>query len=219
MLRPLLALVVTALDALLLALALGGWRALAGHPRALSLLGGWALSGVVLAALRPTRSRAAVAERPEGRLLLVALGLIPVLIPPFAAWTERLGWGALPGGDVLRWTGVALAVLGLAIRVLAMHQLGARFSPLLTVQPDHVLETRGLYARIRHPGYLGALLAALGAALAFGSAPALGPVALFAALMGARARREEALLEAHFGEAWRQHRSRTGAFLPGSGRR
>jgi protein-S-isoprenylcysteine O-methyltransferase Ste14 len=81
------------------------------------------------------------------------------------------------------------------------------------------LETRGLYAWIRHPGYLGAWLASLGAALAFGSGPALAPVLLFGALMAERARREEALLEEHFGEAWRRHRARTGGFLPGPGRR
>jgi protein-S-isoprenylcysteine O-methyltransferase Ste14 len=217
--RPLLVLVVTGLDALLLALALGGWRPLANHPRALALLACWALSGVVLAALRPPRSRVAVAEERESRLLLAALGLIPLLIPPLAAASERFGWGALPGGDALRWSGVGLAALGLAVRVTAMRQLGSRFSPLLTVQPDHVLETRGLYAWIRHPGYLGAWLASLGAALAFGSGPALAPVLLFGALMAARARREEALLEEHFGEAWRRHRGRTGGFLPRPGRR
>lgn len=212
--RPLFALGVTGLDAVLLALALGGWSALGSHPRALTLLGCWAVSGVVLAALRPPRNREAVAEAPEGRLLLVSLGLIPLAIPPLAAWSERVGWGPLPGGSVLRWSGVGLAALGLALRVVAMRQLGARFSPFLSVQPGHVLETRGLYARVRHPGYLGAWLAALGGALAFGSGPVLAPVLLFGALIAARARREEALLERHFGDDWRAHRARTGAFLP-----
>ena len=212
--RPGLALIAAALDAVLLALALGGWRALASHPRALALLACWAISGVVLAALRPSRSREVVAEARESRLLLVALGLIPLAIPPLAAWSERAGWGALPGGAALRWAGVGMAALGLLMRVIAMRQLGARFSPLLSVQPGHVLETRGLYARIRHPGYLGAWLAALGATLAFGSGPVLAAVLVFGALLATRARREEALLEQHFGDAWRAHRARTGAFLP-----
>ena len=213
--RPLAALLLTGLDALLLALALGGWPALRAHPRALALLACWAVANVVLAALRPPRSREAIAERRESRLLLASLGLIPVLIPPFAAWAERIAWSPLPGGPALGWSGVALTALGLGIRVAAMRQLGERFSPLLSVQPDHQLETRGLYARIRHPGYLGAWLAALGAALAFRSGPALAPVLLFGALLATRVRQEEALLEAHFGETWRAHRARTGAFFPG----
>ena len=33
--------------------------------------------------------------------LLASLGLIPMVIPPLAAWTERVDWGALPGGVLL----------------------------------------------------------------------------------------------------------------------
>ena len=214
LLRSLLALALTGLDAVLLALALGGAKALASHPPALALLGCWAVSGVTLAALRPSRSREQLAEAREGRWLLASLGLIPFAIPPLAAWSERAGWGPLPGGPALRWSGVGLAAFGLALRVVAMRQLGARFSPLLSVQPGHLLETHGLYARIRHPGYLVAWVAALGATLAFGSGPVLAPVLLFGALLAARARREEALLEQHFGDDWRAHRARTWAFLP-----
>jgi protein-S-isoprenylcysteine O-methyltransferase Ste14 len=67
---------------------------------------------------------------------------------------------------------------------------------------------------VRHPGYLGSLLACAGAMLAFGSALALPLVAAFALLLRARIAREEALLERHFGDEWRAYRARTGALLP-----
>ena len=95
-----------------------------------------------------------------------------------------------------------------------MRQLGARFSPLLGLQRDHALEITGLYAVVRHPGYLGSLLASWGAAIAFGSAMALPLAVLMTAFQWARVRREEALLASQFGDAWRAYAERTGALLP-----
>jgi protein-S-isoprenylcysteine O-methyltransferase Ste14 len=208
------AMVVSLIEAVILTWALGGFETLWRHARALALIGCWTISGVVLAASTPGRGREAVAKRAEGRIGLLALGLIPLVVAPLAAWGERIGAWPLPGGSVLRWAGVALAAAGLSLRVSAMARLGERFAPILTVQPGHRLETRGLYARIRHPGYLGAFLASLGAALAFGSALGLAPVAALAILLAARARREEEMLAEHFGEEWRRYRTRSGAFWP-----
>ena len=167
------ALVVVAIEAALLALGCGGVRALAVHPRALALLAVWAVSGIALALLRPVRGQD-VAERPTGQAaLLVALLLVPLFTPMLCAWAERVALWPLPGGAPLRWAGVALAAAGLATRIAAMARLGDRFSPLVALQREHALETRGLYARMRHPGYLGSWLANLGVVLAFGSAAGL----------------------------------------------
>jgi protein-S-isoprenylcysteine O-methyltransferase Ste14 len=210
----LLSLLVSALDAALLALALGGLGPLLSHPRALALVGCWTAAGLALALVRPARSREVAASTREPRVVLLLLGLLPFLTPPLAALGERIGAWPLPGGAALGWAGVALVAAGLGIRVAAMAQLGPRFSPLVAVQREHALETGGLYARVRHPGYLGAALATLGAVAAFGSGLGLLPLLPFLVLLGARARREEALLERHFGEAWRAYRARSGAFLP-----
>lgn len=211
------AFLVTAVDALLLALALGGAAALLGHPRALALLALWGGGSIALALLRPVRDRDPVEEQPEHRVLLLALLLVPLLTPAIAAWGERVGLWPLPGGPALRWAGVALSGIGLAVRIAAMAQLGARFSPIAALQRGHALETRGLYARMRHPGYLGSCLATLGAALAFGSALGLPWVLAMALLIGARTRREEALLERHFGDEYRRYRARTGRYFPRMG--
>ena len=208
------ALLATAFDALLLVLALGGLAPLLAHARALALLGVYAVSGVALALLRPVRSQDVTASVPDPPLTLLLLGVVPLLVPPLSALAERLAWWPLPGGDALRWAGVALAAAGLALRIAAMARLRDRFSPRLAVQRGHALETGGPYARVRHPGYLGTLLAALGAALTFGSAVGLLAVVPLAALLAARVRREETLLEGRFGEEWRRYRARTGAFLP-----
>ncbi len=210
----LLALMVTVLDAALLAGALGGIAALFAHHRALALLSLWTIGGVTLALLRPVRGHDAVAVERETPLVLLALFLIPLVTPPIAALGERLALVPFPWGGALRWTGVALSGAGLALRVAAMAQLGPRFSPRVALQREHALETRGLYARIRHPGYTGAWLASFGAVLAFGSALALPLVAAMGWLLWERAGREETMLERHFGEEYRSYRGRSGRFLP-----
>jgi|SRR5262245_24751144 len=209
-----LALLVTALDALLLAVALGGVVRLLAHPRAVTLLILWAIGAVTLALLRPVRGTAAATVERESPLVLIGLFLIPLLAAPLAALSERLAIGQLPGGDPVRWMGVALGGLGLAVRIVAMAQLGPRFSPLVALQKEHTLETGGLYARIRHPGYLGAWLAALGGALAFGGGISLPLVLIMGLLLSARAAREEAMLERRFGEDYRRYRAHSGRFVP-----
>jgi protein-S-isoprenylcysteine O-methyltransferase Ste14 len=208
-------------DAALFALALGGLAPLLAHPLALALLAIWTTANVVLAALRPVRRQDTVAERADARFVLIALGLLPLIAPPVSALGERLRWAAAPWdaipaplAETIAWAGVALTALGLAIRITAMTRLGARFSPLIAVQREHALETTGLYARVRHPGYLGTLLAITGAVLTFQSMLAWPLLAIMYAAQTARARREESLLENHFGDPYRAYKRRTGRFLP-----
>jgi protein-S-isoprenylcysteine O-methyltransferase Ste14 len=213
------------LDAALFALALGGPAALLSHPRALALLAAWYAAALTLAALRPVGTQDPVETRADQPLVMAVLFLVPLLGPPLSALGERLGlldgpWGALPQTARLAvtWLGVLIAVAGLVVRVAAMIRLGARFSPRITIQREHALETSGLYAHVRHPGYLGALLATGGAILAFASALAWPLFAILLLAQNSRAEREETLLEQRFGDAWRDYRARTGRFIPRLGR-
>ena len=208
------ALAVVALNALLLALGLGGIGALLSHTRALALLAIWAAGGITLALLQPVRRHDPQALKQESKLSLVMLLVLPMLTPPVAAWGARLGLFLDYARPPFEWAGVACVALGLAIRIAGMVRLGSRFSPLVAVQQDHALETHGIYAVVRHPGYLGALLACVGSMVAFGSAFAMQLVAAFAGLLLARIKREEVLLEQHFGEAFLDYRRRVGGLLP-----
>src|SRR5438105_1154138 len=199
-------------DALLLAIGVGGPVALVHHPRALALLGIWIVSAPLLAGPRaPAAAREEVRADP---LVLLLLTLIPLLTPLLSAVGERFGVWPLPGGMALRWTGVAISAAGFALRIAAMRRLGSRFAPVVALEHGHRLETGGVYARIRHPGYLGAWLGNLGIVLAFGSAAPLVLVAAMALVQLARIRNEERALEQRFGEAFREYRRRSGSFLP-----
>jgi protein-S-isoprenylcysteine O-methyltransferase Ste14 len=212
--RAAASLISTAIDALLLVPALGGFAALAAHTRALALLAIWAVLGMFLAVARPVRPAKPVAADADARWMFAALGIVPMLVAPVAALCERFGVLPLPGGDALRWGGVALSGLGLALRIAAMMQLGSRFAPIAAVQQEHALETRGLYSRMRHPGYLGSWLTAIGSACAFGSALGLLLPLAMLPMFYSRIRREERLLARHFGERFTEWRSRTGGLLP-----
>lgn len=201
------------LDAALLALGLGGPSWLARDPRAGALLAIWTAGGIALALRRPARGQDVAESRPDPAAMAVLL-LVPLLTPAAGAWAGRHAWATLPYANTVSWIGVAAVAAGLALRVRAMSVLGPRFSPLVALQREHALETGGVYAHVRHPGYLGALVACAGGAVAFGSAAALPLVAIMLAAQLARVRAEEALLAARFGEPWREYVRRTGSLLP-----
>ncbi|MBI5170282.1 MAG: isoprenylcysteine carboxylmethyltransferase family protein [Candidatus Eisenbacteria bacterium] len=209
----LLSLAWTALEAALLALGLGSFDRLTRDPRAIALLVLFAATGMLLSVRRPTRAQDMTEKRPDPAAMAV-LFVIPLVTPMIAAFGARAALFTLPHANTVSWCGVALVAAGLFVRISAMLQLGARFSPLVSLQREHALETRGWYAVVRHPGYLGALLATLGTSLAFGSALATPlPVLMFVA-QRLRIRDEEALLAERFGDEWREYARRTGALLP-----
>ena len=209
----LIVVVATLFDASLLAIGLGGFPALLHHLRALALLGVWAIGNAVITAVRPPMEKAESAEREP---LPVVLGLfaLPFAAAPLAAWGERAGI-ATPGSPVaFHWAAIGLAAIGLALRAAAMARLGLRFSPQVAIQHGHELETGGVYSRMRHPGYLGALLASTGAALTFGSLLGLIPIALLIPALAWRVQREDRMLEARFGNSFRSWKARTGGLWP-----
>jgi protein-S-isoprenylcysteine O-methyltransferase Ste14 len=66
----------------------------------------------------------------------------------------------------LALAGLSLIALGIATRTRAIAQLGKRYSHRIRL-PIESIEKSGMYARVRHPAYLGTLLVHLGVALVF----------------------------------------------------
>jgi protein-S-isoprenylcysteine O-methyltransferase Ste14 len=103
--------------------------------------------------------------------------------------------------------GLSLGALSLPLWIIARRQLG----PSFTVRAEaRQLVTRGLYARLRHPIYIFGGLAYLGVFLALQHWGLLAAYLVFSLVVqGMRARREDRVLEEHFGRAYREYRLRT----------
>ena len=93
--------------------------------------------------------------------------------------------------------------------------ISAGWRRLYVAQRQHVLATTGIYARIRHPQYVGFVLVMFGFLLQW---PTLVTLAMFPILtfMYARlARSEEREALSAFGGAYRSYMARVPAFIPG----
>jgi protein-S-isoprenylcysteine O-methyltransferase Ste14 len=78
---------------------------------------------------------------------------------------------------------------------------------------DQELVTSGPFALVRHPMYLGALIASVGGVLLYRTWSAVLVLA-HEAVFWVRAGREDQALEAEFGEAWRAYARRVHAGVP-----
>lgn len=142
-------------------------------------------------------------------LMVLAFGLLLETAGPEFAWWQ--------GGPIsLRLlAGVLLLLGGLGLAVWARRHLAAYWSGAVGLKAEHRLIQSGPYAWVRHPIYLGLLVAMVGTALLLGSG-VLGwlGVALASAGFLRKLLQEEHVLEQRFGEAYRAYRRQVRAVLP-----
>jgi len=197
-------------------LAILGWGGVAAffsHPALVALAAATGIM-VVVAYIAGGNVSPGVREDRSNRWVIGAFAVIGLLSGFFPAYTDRIGFWIIDG-EAIRWLGIALYVVGGALRLWPVFVLGHRFSGLVAIQPGHTLVTEGIYGVIRHPSYLGLLVNSLGWGQAFRSGVGvLLMVALLPPLI-ARIRAEEALLRAQFGDVYEAYRQRTSRLIPG----
>ena len=113
-------------------------------------------------------------------------------------------------GALLYFPGLALVLWG---RLALGKMYFVSTSQAAQLFAGHELVTRGPFAIVRHPMYLGLILAALGGLLLY-QTWTMVIFSLLAPLVLRRARREEKLLAAAFGKQWQDYCSRVPALLP-----
>jgi protein-S-isoprenylcysteine O-methyltransferase len=116
----------------------------------------------------------------------------------------------------LQIVGLVLLGIGIVVRSIAIAQLGRFHTPNVAVRHDHQLMESGLYRHVRHPSYLGALIAFLGFSLALGNVLSVVVVMVITpAIYLYRIREEEAALAAAFGDDYLAYCGRTKRLIPG----
>lgn len=148
------------------------------------------------------------------RWVLIAFGVLGLLAGYVPALTDRIELWTIDG-ETVRWIGMALFVIGGALRLWPVFVLGNRFSGLVAIQPGHTLVTTGIYSVIRNPSYLGLVISSLGWALVFRSAVGVLLAVLLLPPLVARIRAEEALLGEQFGDEYVRYCARTWRMVPG----
>lgn len=166
-----------------------------------------------------TRPGGRVVGRPErvlsqSRLTLISIGWFAV---------AALLWRPLPlrlrPGQRLTLLLVSLPVylIGFAGIIAGRVSLGESYrvssSVGLRLAPGHRLVVSGPYAIVRHPMYVGLILAAVGALLLYRTWATVFFVAQLPTVI-ARARLEDQALAAEFGTAWSAYRERVPGWVP-----
>ncbi len=132
-----------------------------------------------------------------------AFTALQILALCFLAWlliTFPTPWNAE------RYVGTALVVAGISGIVVARYYLGRSFS---IKAEAHALVTSGPYAKIRNPVYVFGTVFFIGLVLVV-QRPALWIVVVILVIgQTIRARREARVLEAAFGDAYREYRRKT----------
>ena len=145
-------------------------------------------------------------------LLLEVLGFF--MLFSRAARIGVLGQHVVPQTYTGAVAGVALTWIGIAIAMWARWHLGQYWSARITLKEDHQLIRSGPYAHFRHPIYSGLDLAALGAVVAIDEWRCAVGAGCIVVGYWIKAKKEESMLAAQFGEAFEEHCRHTGFLIP-----
>ncbi len=116
----------------------------------------------------------------------------------------------LIGGMILVFPGLGL-ILWSRLTLDDMYNVSSSMGVQLFA--SHRLVTNGPYAHVRHPMYLGLMLAGLGGLLLYRTWTTLFLLVTFLGVV-IRSRREEQILAAEFGEQWRHYCHEVPAWMP-----
>ena len=158
----------------------------------------------------PHSADAALRERARTGWILVGVQAALLVALIFLPRRSSLTWPL----DILEVFGIVLMIAGLALLLIALLSLGRALTPTPVPVDGAQLRTAGIYGVVRHPVYVGVLLAALGFTLAVGS---VWQVLVWFLLLGfflGKAFWEDRLLAERHGVAWYDYADHVGGFFP-----
>jgi protein-S-isoprenylcysteine O-methyltransferase Ste14 len=164
---------------------------------------------------RAQRVKADAKKQDQGSMIVLLAGLYSGLLLNFA-------FAGLFPGAAITWKrplvffiGVALMVLGIALRQYAIRALGHYFTREVATRADQQVVQTGPYRFIRHPAYSGTLLTILGIGLAMTNWASLVAI-LLCCFVGHfyRVLIEERALCTSLGQPYVEYMQHTRRFIP-----
>lgn len=171
------------------------------------------ISGILINLLKRGNQPGILKTQDKGSLNLFRL-LVPAAITISLVFYFT-GLGRLHWPDFCVYAGYLLIIAGLAIRWIAVISLGKAFTVKVSILKNQRLKTDGIYKKVRHPSYSGLLLYYLGLGLVMQNWFCLLILVLAPGIaVWKRIQVEEALLSAHFGEAYLSYVARSRKLIP-----
>jgi|SRR5664280_1744320 protein-S-isoprenylcysteine O-methyltransferase Ste14 len=170
--------------------------------------------GVIYFWLRRDKETALLSEKGNRSFWWILPGFVAIFFAPPAEFLFLKP--ILPRGSGMELAGLLLLLLGFSVRIWTRMFLREQYSGYLRVKVGHILVTDGPYRFVRHPGYTGFLLIALG--LCIGYSSLIGLIAIPVLLLPGlayRMRVEERLLVRQFGEEYRNYTRNSKKLIPG----
>ncbi len=175
----------------------------------------WILSEIGIMIVK--RSKAGQATSKD-RLSIHVIWICFMLGPILASKVTRVQPTEMPAAirPYAYWGGLALIVIGVAIRWIAIATLKRYFTVDVAIAKDHKVIDHGLYGVVRHPSYAGTLLSFIGLGFAFLNWLSLAACVVFAVIgLSYRISVEERALTEALGDAYRSYAARTKRLIPG----
>jgi protein-S-isoprenylcysteine O-methyltransferase Ste14 len=175
----------------------------------------WAVMEVSVGIRQRKRLRANVLRQDKGSRVVLhgmillgnALCVLLALKVPATAITSA--------SVFLFWLSMLLVYAGIALRLYAIHMLGASFTTTVAIAPEQPVIEAGPYRLIRHPSYTGLLIMFLGFGLS--STNWLSLLVLMGCLLiglSYRIQVEEHVLQEHLGLRYQEYMRRTKRLIP-----
>lgn len=175
----------------------------------------WAIFGIYWVSSAVRTKSAKTTEFPGWRILRWGiLGLTFALL--FASWMRIgfLGVRFAPIRPIIYQSGFIATLAGITLAFWARLHLGQNWSDKVVLKVNHELVRSGPYGRFRHPIYSGVLLGVAGTALVIGEWRGVLAFCMLLVNYAIKAKREDRILAAQFGESFNEHMQRAGFLFP-----
>jgi protein-S-isoprenylcysteine O-methyltransferase Ste14 len=174
----------------------------------------WILSEVGLVILRRSSKTSYATHQKGGSPRSLWLTVIPCITIGVFWSFQTLGFIKSARLYII-WFGLALIILGLIIRWIAIYTLRKYFTVDVAIFKDHKVIKSGFYKSIRHPAYAGGLVSFFGLGWALGNWVSF--IIIFFPILFAFIRRiniEEKTLVLSLGEEYREYMRKTKRLIP-----